>query len=280
MTTSYNCLEVELEIESAHLWRQELHERLDQILDKRIEIGAPPTANALGALLLQLEQRSGVDRSAALSLIFDVIDLARDVMGDTVIARGFPRRFRQEADQRHVLRNWLRILHPLIQPRTGPMQEDGEIRELSAFDVLDSISALDAGEVQPIFEPNRGKYRRANHWSLARAKLLALVWKKRLRSLGYEEKAANYEITLAFGEQWDTIRKWRTQSEKILGELPVKNDIEAAGSPLDPYMPKKSGMFGSSPSQPLAALKAAGESYREEARKAAELSKRKLRSVA
>jgi hypothetical protein len=137
-------------------------------------------------------------------------------------------------------------------------------KELSVFDVLNALSALGAGEIQPIFEANRGKNRRANRWSLARTKLDALVWKKRLVATGLTEKQAKYRVMVAFGEQWDTIRKWEPQCEQILGRFHVFWELSYAGGENDFYVrPGWAGFFRRTPDID-AALTAAGAKYRHE----------------
>jgi hypothetical protein len=146
---------------------------------------------------------------------------------------------------------------------------------------MDALRALDAGEIRAVFVAKTGKNRRANRWTLARTKLEALAWKKRLLALGYAEKAANFEITKAFGEQWDTIRKWRVQCEQILGADHVRATLDYAGGASDVYMrPATGGMFAAAKVAPLTNLESAGTAYRAELRRSGELSKRKSRAAA
>jgi hypothetical protein len=182
-----------------------------------------------------------------------------------------------------LLKAWLSQLYPLLQPPIGALNGLGELRQLTYFNIMDALSALDAGEVRPVFAPNAGKNRRANRYSLARAKIEALMWKKRLVCLGFREKDARYEITVAFGEQWDTIRKWEKQCTDILGALHVRSSLLFAGSAGDPCVQpvQIKGLFGNrKPLNPLYSVKAAGDAYREEVRRSAELSKRKSRPAA
>jgi hypothetical protein len=257
--------------------RQSLHDRLDHLLDQRSRIESPHPVNALGAMYAGVFPNAiePKNRQRARSLFLESVRLARDTLGDGIIRAGLPRTYTVESEQRDLLRGWLRVFHPLLQPWPAVWAVEPDTKELSVFDVLDSLSALDAGEIRPIFAANKGKNRRANRWSLARTKLEALVWKKRLRALGYEEKAANYEITVAFGEQWDTIRKWKVQCEQTLGESHVSAALDYAGSDIDGYLRKTDGMLGGSSLNASFGLKTAGENYRNELRRSADLSKRK-----
>ena len=100
--------------------------------------------------------------------------------------------------------------------------------------------------------------------------------------MGLHEKEASFRVTIAFTEQWETIRKWKSQCEEILGEPHVAWELYFAGSDTDPFVrppPNRAGMFGNSRIDPEEALKAAGARYKRERTRAAELSKRKGRGM-
>jgi hypothetical protein len=261
--------------------RCRMHERLDTILDSRAEL-EPAVPNALSALAGLPQPPSAIAPGAARELWRAVIALARDLMGDAVRAAAISRLYKDDSEQRKVLQAWLNDLWPLIHAPSSTILGRAPFRELSIFEVMDALSALDAGEIRPLFVANTGKNRRANRWSIARAKLEALMWKKRLRTLGYAEKAANFEVTKAFGEQWDTVRKWTAQCEQILGTEQVEALLDFAGSSRDLYTRKASsgGMLGSYRPDPLKSLELAGAAYRAEIQRSAELSKRKCRAAA
>ena len=259
--------------------RKRLHDWLDAILDRRAEIEPPTKANSLGALVGLSPPIAAVDERDALRVFQSMMRLATDALGEGVRRAALHRCYRTVSGQREVLRGWLRLLWPLLNTPPFGLQTNPD-QDLTIFEVMDAVSALDAGEIRPLFRANTGKNRRANRWSLARAKLEALTWKKRLVALDYLEKAANFEVTKAFQEQWDTIRKWKAQCEQILGDEHVTVALELAGSAGDYFMqprPAGGGIFGAitAPPEPLAALKNAGDRYRTELRRSAELSKRK-----
>ena len=261
--------------------RRLLHDRLDALLDIREKIEPPPPANALGAFLGLPGAPTGEivdsDLVHASQAVREVIRLAHDIVGDPILRAGIRRTYTRDNEQRSVLRGWLSLFLPLLQPQISMWQRPSENKRLGPFDVLDALSALDAGEIRPIFVANKGKNRRANRWSLAAAKLEALVWKKRLRLLGRAEKVANYDITVAFGEQWDTIRKWQVQCEQILGKPHVESALQFAGSAADGFVHRPSGIFGAVKFNTDAALELAGRRYRDELSRSAELSRRKQR---
>ncbi len=258
-----------------------LHARLDSILHDRDRIEEPAPANALQALLGQVTPGVSSELGAR-AILRDTIEFAKDVLGDSVRFAAFERTYKENAEQRQVLRGWLATFLPLINaPTQSSIFGLAPYQELTIFQVLDALSALDAGEIQPLFEARKGKNRRANRWSLARAKLEALLWKKRLVALGHAEKSANYQVTVAFGEQWDTIRKWKAQCEQVLGPGDVTWQLEYAGSTRDIYVsPPRGGLFGGWKPDPDAALRTAGSAYRSEVQRSAELSKRKCRAAA
>lgn len=263
--------------------RAKFHERLDEILDRRFEL--EPPINSLGKLAGLPAILPGavpaVSPDVARHLWVATIALARDALGDAVRAAAVPRLYKEDTEQRGLLQSWLSDLWPLLNAPSWTILGISPKRELTVFEVMDALSALDAGEIRPLFVANTGKNRRANRWSIASAKLEALIWKKRLRALGFAEKAANFEVTMAFGEQWDTIRKWRTQCEQILGEAHVRVALDYAGSSRDVYVRQpQGGLFASVKRDPLKSLQTAGSAYRSEIQRSAELSKRKSRAAA
>ena len=258
--------------------RRSLHKRLDDLLDRRSALEVDATVNVLGQLEVHCATTALlVARSRP--LVRDAAQLARDLVGDNLQDAAFRCGPEDQKRPREILKDWLGLVLPLLKqrPHFGFLK-----RQLTVYDVLDGLSALDAGEVQPLFKANTGKNRRANRWTLARTKLSALAWKKRLLAMGVPDKEASFRVTVAFQEQWETIRKWKSQCEEILGEDHVKWDLHFAGDETDPFIhppQTRSGMFGSSRLDPDQALATAGANYVRERRRAAELSKRKGRGM-
>lgn len=259
--------------------RQKLHDQLDKLLDARegVDAAARSSLNALAPFFPE-----PVDEALAGRVFWAGVALARDALGDVIRRAALKRTYERTSEQRHLLQEWLSMLWPLVHVQSLPALGIGpRPKEFTIFDAMDALSALDAGEIRPAFVANTGKNRRANRWTLARTKLEALAWKKRLVALGYADKAANFEVTKAFGEQWDTIRKWMLQCEQILGAEHVRATLDYAGGPGDLYIqPSIVGMFaaGATP-DPLEKLELAGAVYRAELKRSSELSKRKSRAV-
>ena len=257
--------------------RRELHDQLDRLIDARnaIEI---ERANALGSLITGFHVFEVTDAAAARKLYTEAIEFAGGLIGEAVRDAAIVRTYQDESEQRRLLQGWLTDLLPVLTAPPLSLLGAAPRRELTVFEVLNALSALGAGETQAIFAAKTGKNRRANRWSIAKAKLDALAWKQRLIALGHKEKAANYEITVAFGEQWDTIRRRRPQCEEILGKAHVEFHLAHAGSSRDFYM-KRGGLFGFRRPDPLQSVRSAGDVYKYERSRSAELSKRKSRDL-
>lgn len=237
--------------------RAQFHARLDYLIDEitRLEGDGAATPHALSSYL-----RGGRILSGGLAFL-------RDLMGEELLSEALDRPVANPTDQRNQVRHWIGSIYPLLK-RTlfSPCMD-----RLSPFDVMDALSALGAGEIRPIFLAQTGKNRRPNRWTLSRRKLEALVWEKRLLALGHPEKRARYQITVAFGEQWDTIRKWKSQCERILGEPHVVVALANAGGPTDRYVGARRGLFGARRLNAEQSLSTDGELYRQELRKATEV---------
>lgn len=256
--------------------RRRLHERLDEVLDQRSALEPEASINTLGQLAAHYAGNAS-DGVKARPLFFQVAELARDIIGENLRNAVLLSVSVERKRPREIVKDWLALVHPLLTQWPAL----GAPTKVTVYDVLDGLSALDAGEIQPLFKANTGKNRRPNRWSMARTKLEALIWKKRLLAMGVHDKEASFRVTVAFGEQWETIRKWRPQCESILGEEHVKLELYFAGSDSDPYVGVKrarTGMFANHSIDPEESLLAAGASYQRERVRAAELSKRKQRA--
>ena len=250
--------------------RSSLHRRLDALLDRRSSLEPEGPLNTLGQLVAYYG-----GTAKARPFVYQVSEFARDLVGESVRTAALNFIPEDQKQPRKILKHWLSLVHPLLsRPSMGMLPG------FTIYDVVDGLSALDAGEIQPLFKANTGKNRRANRWSMARTKLDALVWKKRLLAMGSHEKEASFRVTVAFGEQWETIRKWKSQCEEILGEPHVEWELRLAGGESDPFVhppASRSGMFAHSSINPERALAEAGARYQRERTRAAELSKRKSR---
>jgi hypothetical protein len=268
-----SCLEVSVIDEEL---RCSLHKRLDELLDKRSALEPDKPLNTLGQLLTHHSSLAATG-PAARPLVYEVAELARDVIGDDLREAALGSVSEEQKRPREILRGWLALVLPLLRQRPNLGVLPGH---LTIYGVLEALSALDAGEIQPIFKANTGKNRRANRWSIARTKLEALTWKKRLLAMGVHDKEASFRVTVAFGEQWETIRKWKPQCIEILGESLVRWELHFAGDHNDPYVhPDRFGMFGARRPSPEEGLQTAGARYQHERARSAELSRRKARGI-
>lgn len=258
--------------------REWLHSSLDRLIEQAEQAeqkytdpdatASVATYPAVNALLAVRPPQANVPPWVADAIIVEGMKLLSSAVGPAVLRGYFDRPASTGPELRRLLRFWIWALNPLLDRGIY----SGGSESLSIWKVMDGLSALDAGEIQPLFRAETGRNRRANRWTLARCKLEALVWKKRLIALGMTEKRANHKITVAFGEQWDTIRKWRDQCSRILGAAHVASMLTFAAGPTDPFLNGRRGMFGASaPLDHEKGLAADGERYREELNKVSSL---------
>lgn len=259
--------------------RARLHSALDALLDQRQSWDAI-NGNSFGGSVLGghaglptytnlAENASGED---AREIVKDGAKLLRDALGTALRSAAFQRPIRDEDGGKRVLSEWLRLVEPLLEtPSSFGSAPDQYLR---LYEVFIGLSALSAGEVQPLFQPgDRGK-KPANSYSLAWAKLRALEWKETLGALGYKDGDANNIISQAFGEQWDTIRKWRQSCGSVLDDITVAYCLEKARDVCRYQSQSPSRLFGGLRT-PEEDLKLAGTRYRDERRRSAEASKTK-----
>ena len=241
--------------------RDYLHRLLDNLIDE-VQDHSPNALRAFPTLA----------GKGAPGLLNSALNLVRFTLTEPILIEALDKPAKTALQQREQLKHWLFALRPLL----SRSWLSGHSTGLEPFEVMDALSALGAGEVQPIFQAQRGKNRRANHWTLARRKLQAVVWKKRLLALGKHEKEANHELTVAFGEQWDTMRKWKSQAERILGSDHVAVHLSMAGGDHDPYLHGTKGLIGKRPPYDAKlGLMQAGSEYRAELQRAAGLNEKK-----
>lgn len=115
----------------------------------------------------------------------------------------------------------LRVWQPVLD-----MQD-----EYSYFweDLIDEIERLPYGDEPELLRPavrNRGEHSQPAR--IAQCRLAALQWAKFLKSKQIRPKQYKQEICLAFGPDWETIRKWQNSVERTLGAPSVAWRLEAA----------------------------------------------------
>ena len=246
---------------SARVW---FHDRLDRLLDETNMAKTQAVARAAPAVTTYDAER----------LLQDGLGLLTSVLGDDVLGRALDRPSADPRGEREQVIHWVRAIFPLLH-----CTHRRNSRHLSPFDLIGAIAALEAGEVQPIFQAAKGRNRKSNRWTLAHRKLDALVWAKRLVALGWDQEEARKEVADAFGVPWDTIRHWDRQCASLLGAS-VAFAIESAGGRSDPYL-HETGGFTRRPriEDWQAGLARSGELYRDELKKGASRSKRRPSGV-
>lgn len=84
--------------------------------------------------------------------------------------------------------------------------------------------------------PSQGKRSsRLNTYRLAHHQVRALAWAELFRERGVAPSAYQGQIALAFGETWETIRKWRSKLRERLGSAEVDERIWFASSISSPW---------------------------------------------
>ncbi len=262
-------------------WRQRLHAKLDAVIDTRAQIEAeaqitPPNALSLGLSYAHLSTTPIGARSR--DLVTEAASLVAEAVGEPLRCAAFQTPANDGPGQRTALRDWLSLLTPILDLPVPTILGSAPDQYLEERTVWLGLRALDVGEVWTIFEPGKRGNRPANLYSLSLARLGALQWKRRLLSLGYSEGDANREITAAFGEQWDTIRKWESSCSATLGDYFVSSGLKRAEFD-EKGRSRPNGMFASHYQAPLERLQSAGSRYRHEKRRAAELSPAKQRAA-
>lgn len=267
-------------------WRQQLHARLDAILDLRIELedeaGMPHRAEypsfALG--LGSYAQHSTTPAGPkARALLKDAIAVTADAVGIPLRCAALQQPAEGGPGQREALRTWLSTLEPLFKLPAPNLLAGNDC--LEEYTVWLGLRALDVGEVWEIFRPGDRGNRPANLYSLSVARLSALEWKRRLIALGHSEGDANREITTAYGEQWDTIRKWKASCCATLSEAYVAAFLQHAETD-EKFRQSgyRGGLFGKIMAEPFSVrLERAGQKYRYEKKLAADLSPAKRRAA-
>lgn len=263
-------------------WQQRLHAKLDAIIALRAKLEeeagvGTPKAIAMGLSYAHLATTPVAPKARV--LMREAAALAADAVGEPLRCAAFQMPANDGAGQRAALREWLSVLDPILDlPRPTFFSSTAD-QILEEHVVWLGLRALDVGEVREIFQPRNRGNRPANSFSLSIARLTALEWKRRLMSLGYSEGDANREITAAFGEQWDTIRKWEASCGSTLGEAFVAASLRRAEHDEKARADAPGGLFGARRQTSLERLRFHGEQYKVEKRRAAELSPAKQRAA-
>lgn len=98
-------------------------------------------------------------------------------------------------------------------------------------DVLDEIERLKFGDEPEILRPvprMRGEHRQPG--KLARSRANALMWAEYLKSKGLKPREYKAQINLAFGADWDAIRKWRESVARVYSQNYLDSRLKEATS--------------------------------------------------
>ncbi|MXO71737.1 hypothetical protein [Alteraurantiacibacter buctensis] len=193
------------------------------------------------------------------ALMFVATALGNDIMA--VVYGESPPEDAPTEEHLRVLADRLFHLEPLFL-HPAKSGEKSSIRALR-----EELLALAAGDAPRLTKPKRAKKGRPiNAYRLAFYQMKALAWDVFLQSHGNTAQASQIEIAHAFGEQWTTIARWKTQVIRELGEETYLSCVEGAKNDLSPAL----GMIRTT-DQALYNLKADGEAYRSELRRRVEV---------
>jgi hypothetical protein len=96
----------------------------------------------------------------------------------------------------------------------------------AAFDEIRAIAGGDEPHLFASFPRPNGQSKHG--FKLARLKLAAFEWEAYLEKANIPLATRQAAITEAFGRPWDTIRKWRSEIEKTLGQDNVESHLNFA----------------------------------------------------
>jgi hypothetical protein len=258
--------------------RAALHEQLDELLDMRDKLYQEHDIKEASTItgLLSLGNFDGHPAPTelaqpALALLTKSQAFIAEVLSNPIVDAAL----HPPLKSRYLLSHWMFALQPILDGPKGIALENAPHEHLHFYNVIKALSALDAGQVEDIFKPANRNNSRLNQYDLSWAKYEGLVMREELILWGQKAGEANLLVSRAFGENWETIRKWEKPLHQYLNSLIVGSiKIEAKKSYDKGNTPH--GLIGGGLTGYYAAwqkrLKIAGEKYRLELKKAAELS--------
>ena len=202
---------------------------LDELLDKRVEFEGAQLpkpniellANALGV---------GNDRSAAIELYLKFVDLLSRAMGDRVKIAANLSSSSNDATKRMSLALQLKLLREIFVLPQGLFSLGGNAGCLDPDEITDALTALNHGEVMPLFEPVKLKGTSANRFTRALHKRRALCWRAFLSERAGRKKRASSDVADAFGVTPEALRTWNGQCTTIFGTWDIENRLRQAAT--------------------------------------------------
>lgn len=188
--------------------RETLHWRLEALLnakDRIIRLADPEN-----------EPPDGVLRRNRLSAIREAAALFESICGPWIKA--------SELDTDYDELDFIALSLRLWQPLLG-IEPAHEIWN----ELIDEIQRLAFGDTPEILVPaSRAPGSHRQPAKLTFRRLTALQWAAFLKANGLSTRQTHSAISLAYGPDWDAIRKWRQAAAKMFGEAYVSNVITNA----------------------------------------------------
>ncbi|NNC73167.1 MAG: hypothetical protein HKN78_09880 [Sphingomonadaceae bacterium] len=98
------------------------------------------------------------------------------------------------------------------------------------FEFIDEIARLRFGDEPELLLPApRPPGSHPQPAKISFRRLAALQWSEYLKARGLKPGISNSAVSLAFGTDWDAIRKWQRAAKKVLGEEYVETSLRHAG---------------------------------------------------
>ncbi|WP_157093122.1 hypothetical protein [Paraurantiacibacter namhicola] len=95
--------------------------------------------------------------------------------------------------------------------------------------LIDELQRLPFGDEPEVLKPaKRPPGSHSQPAKLSFRRLTALIWAGYLKSKGVKPADFRRDISLAYGADWDAIRKWRQSCSKVLGSSIVERNLEYA----------------------------------------------------
>ena len=164
------------------------------------------------------EPPDGVIRRNRIDLIRQAASLVADVCGDWVKT--------SELDAPDIT-SYLSLTLQLWQPVIA-MHDAGDSIWDEVISEIDRLRFGDEPEILRAVPRPPGSHRQPA--KLTYERLSALRWAAFLKSLDTPARIVHFHISLAYGTDWDAIRKWRGAAEKLFGAPYVLRALEEAAS--------------------------------------------------
>lgn len=157
-------------------------------------------------------------------LINDLLDIVAQVAGPDLLATAYGEN--PESDDAAGVLAALAQRTSLAARIFASLESPNDLHPSSLLAASEELAALASGDAPAIFaQHQRNRAQRTNAYRLAQRQLAAFEWEAFLAEMGEATAVRRARITMAFGAQWDTVRKWRSPISRLLGSRHLE-DVE------------------------------------------------------